>query len=104
MRSATPSELGSVANGSQSELLRSPLSKRKKLAADRSGASKLKQGITALEIDTASDGEDDMMPSAALLKDMVDDGEEEDDEDSSDEEDDGPDDDFLAREFGEDWG
>lgn len=48
LRSSTPSELENDLTGSDS--LRSPLSKRKKIAADRSGLSKLKEGITAGEI------------------------------------------------------
>ncbi|KAI0660647.1 hypothetical protein C8Q70DRAFT_913594 [Cubamyces menziesii] len=53
VRSLTPSEAGSL-NGADPDVLRSPLAKRKKLAADRSGASRLKEAFTAEELARAA--------------------------------------------------
>lgn len=87
-------------NGNK-DSLRSPLAKRKKLAADRTGASRLKDSISA----------DDLVenhPSPMALTDLAkDDLREEDEEDDGDEEemDDGDlDDDFLAGALEEEWG
>ncbi|KAH9178811.1 hypothetical protein EDB89DRAFT_2111688 [Lactarius sanguifluus] len=77
LRSLTPSEAG--LNASHEELLRSPLSKRKKLAKDRQNASKLKETIYS-ERDEDDDGDDESMFG-------------DDDED-----------DFLARELEEEMG
>lgn len=98
MRSATPSDAGSDHG--------SPLSRRKKVAAERTGYSKLKEGITAddIEGDTAKDdtarGNGSALPDAqgsspgVLYEDDGDDEEEEEEEE----------DDFLARELEEEWG
>ncbi|THV06613.1 hypothetical protein K435DRAFT_815972 [Dendrothele bispora CBS 962.96] len=108
LRSLTPSEAG--INGGDNDVLRSPLSKRKKLAADRSGYSKLKEAISAEEL----------RPEAGSVKTQSDDGSsdervtptkatkennnEEVDDDGYEEEDDDDDDDFLAKEMEEEWG
>ncbi|KAK7686709.1 hypothetical protein QCA50_010309 [Cerrena zonata] len=49
LRSVTPSD-GSAGNLSDSDVLRSPLAKRKKIAADRSGSSKLKEAFSAADV------------------------------------------------------
>lgn len=89
LRSLTPSEAG--LNASDEELLRSPLSKRKKLAKDRQNASKLKETIYSEEFP---------LPTVATRR-----GEDEDD-DGDDESMFGDDDedDFLARELEEEMG
>ncbi|TFK26667.1 hypothetical protein FA15DRAFT_263986 [Coprinopsis marcescibilis] len=46
LRSATPSDIGPE----DRELLRSPLAKRKKIALERSGLSRLKEGVTAFDL------------------------------------------------------
>ena len=63
LRSITPSEAGGA---SDSDNLRSPLAKRKKLAADRSGTSKLKEAISAEDI-VEEDEDDDDKPLAAKM-------------------------------------
>lgn len=96
LRSVTPSDSG---NGpaDQQDLLRSPLSKRKKLVASRTGASRLKEAFTAEQIAEATRGRSRSnslqlpLPSSGIPSPA--------DEDDEDEEDD-----FLARELGEDWG
>jgi len=129
-RSLTPSDGGAYGN-SEDDLLRSPLAKRKKLAAERTGSSRLKQGITADDLassdrDTASNASVSgpgtpveaptsvtapaMPVSSSTDMDDNDDDDEDDDtsdsddssSDDTDEEDD--DDDFLARALGEDAG
>jgi RNA polymerase II subunit A-like phosphatase len=91
-RSSTPSEREK--NG-DSELLRSPLSKRKKLAAERAG-SLLKQGVTALDVESATSNI--RPPSKQADTDAAPtDGSGSDSEVELD-------DDFLAREFEEEWG
>lgn len=88
-------------------MLRSPLAKRKKLAADRSGASRLKEAFTADELPQL--GDDDTGSAAQSRRsspvngsggEAGDYGEDyEGSEDEMDEEDD-----FLARELEEEWG
>lgn len=124
LRSRTPSEAGGSVNGDDG--LRSPLAKRKKLAAERAGASKLKEAVSAddleqdlvalpeVEPDTVSaksstKGSTKGSAPATPARESGEGEEEEEDEDddsddSSDSDDDGEDDDFLAREMGEDWG
>ncbi|KAJ2927695.1 hypothetical protein H1R20_g9386, partial [Candolleomyces eurysporus] len=102
LRSLTPSEAGFDGD---TDLLRSPLAKRKKMAADRSGLSRLKQGITASDLDGASRpaSENGSAPTSptAMHQDAV--GEDDDDDDDDDGEGDFDlEDDFLAREFEED--
>ncbi|KAH9913331.1 uncharacterized protein BXZ73DRAFT_92977 [Epithele typhae] len=111
VRSLTPSELGQLATAIAStggeDGLRSPLAKRKKLAADRSGASRLKEGVTAAQLH--EDGESASQRSSPANG--VGGGEDEEDESSdSSDEDDGSsvnnmvEDDFLARELEAEWG
>jgi hypothetical protein len=52
LRSVTPSENGSIAG--EDGQLRSPLSKRKKVIADRTGTSRLKDSIVAAQLPTMS--------------------------------------------------
>lgn len=113
LRSLTPSE----SRPGQDELLKSPLSKRKKLTNDRSGLSKLKEGITASDMDEDKAGDwsrpaEPESPTAWYMK--TDDGDGEDDDDDDEDEDESIDDDdedgssevddFLARELEEEWG
>ncbi|KAI0778754.1 hypothetical protein BD413DRAFT_660951 [Trametes elegans] len=106
LRSLTPSEAGSI-NGAGSDVLRSPLAKRKKLAADRSGASRLKEAFTAEELSRPDDDDAESAsrsrrstPVNAAAEEAGDYGEDyEGSEDEMDE-----DDDFLARELEEEWG
>ncbi|KIK94105.1 hypothetical protein PAXRUDRAFT_828314 [Paxillus rubicundulus Ve08.2h10] len=98
LRSLTPSESGNT--DLQLVILRSPLSKRKKLAASRTGSSKLKEAFTADEMARSrrsrSRSNSLFRESVSLsLPGSVD----EYDGDDGDE-----DDDFLARELGEEWG
>lgn len=131
-RSRTPSDSGAHGN-SEDDLLRSPLAKRKKLAAERTGSSRLKQGITADDLassdkDTASNasasgpGTPVEAPTSVTVApvmpvsgstDMEDDGDSDDDDDDTSDSDDSSsddtdeeddDDDFLARALGEDAG
>lgn len=90
LRSLTPSEAG--LNAGDEPLLRSPLSKRKKLAKDRLNASKLKESIYPQEFP---------LPTVASPR-----GEDDEDEDGDDESMFGGDDedDFLARELEEEMG
>lgn len=92
MRSVTPSDGGSV-NGSgkkdNDDVLRSPLAKRKKVAAERTGFSRLKDSISA----------DDLTGVDVEMRDENDDEDEDEGEDEEDEEDD-----FLARELEEELG
>jgi RNA polymerase II subunit A-like phosphatase len=90
MRSVTPSDGGGVNN----DLLRSPLAKRKKIAAERSGASKLKDSISAHDL------VDEKLLFRSSPKDEAMDEDDDDDEEEEVEEED----DFLARELEEEWG
>jgi RNA polymerase II subunit A C-terminal domain phosphatase len=101
LRSLTPSEIG--VNGNN-DSLRSPLSKRKKLAAERTGASRLKDSISA---DDLVENHPTQVALTTLTK--VDlreeeEGEGEDDEDDGDIDDGDLDDDFLAGALEEEWG
>ena len=98
----TPSEIG--VNGNK-DSLRSPLAKRKKLAAARSGASRLKDSISA--DDLAGGGKLALTdsPKEDLQEELEE--EEDDDEEEEDQEEDieaDIDDDFLAEALEEDWG
>ncbi|KIL71651.1 hypothetical protein M378DRAFT_1020729 [Amanita muscaria Koide BX008] len=101
-RSVTPSERkganGGPDNGND-DVLRSPLAKRKKLAAERTGYSRLKVAITA---DDLVHSEMDDTVSRAVSTPKLAEREVEDGEEGDDEEDD--EDDFLARELEEEWG
>lgn len=104
LRSVTPSEIGLNGNV-DSDVLRSRLAKRKKVAAERSGTSKLKEGITADELvqGVSSAAENaDVGSSPANLVDEEDDDETDDDGEGDAVMDD--DEDFLARELEEEWG
>lgn len=106
LRSITPSDGGGVPSSSKiDEGLQSPLAKRKKLAAERTGYSRLKEGITADELlatkdETGSNGSRQPSPKS-IAQENVDDQEDEGDDESEDEE---SEDDFLARELEEEWG
>jgi len=102
LRSVTPSETG--LDGGDPDLLRSPLAKRKKIASERSGLSKLKEGISASDYGSEN-GSAPASPSG-----MNDDhggdggGDDDDDEDEEDEDEEFDlDDDFLAGELEEEW-
>ena len=107
LRSLTPSEAGL---NSDSDSLRSPLAKRKRLAAERTGTSKLKEAISAEDLVEEEEAEVEAKTRSATPASAAADRNEDEDEemsddsssDSSDGEDD--EDDFLARELGEDWG
>jgi len=98
LRSLTPSEIGMNGND---DILRSPLAKRKKLSADRSGASKLKEAISAKDLQP----EEPATEIGAVEQQSSNDGDrlDEVDEEDSDEAFD-IDDDFLARELEEELG
>jgi len=100
LRSITPSEM--TVNGNK-DSLRSPLAKRKKLAAARSGASRLKDSISAGDLA----GSEKLLLADSTKEDLreEDEEEEEDNEDDEEEEIEGDiDDDFLAGALEEDWG
>ncbi|KAJ7762404.1 hypothetical protein DFH07DRAFT_410117 [Mycena maculata] len=113
LRSITPSSDGMNGNSTR-EALGSPLAKRKKVAAERTGYSKLKEAISADDLRN-----EDLTVSAGKQRSLEGDGDgaeeaqvsspsrasdeemqEEDDEDEDGEDDD----DFLARELEEEWG
>ena len=105
LRSTTPSD-GGGGPSSEGFKLQSPLAKRKKLAAERTGYSKLKEGITADDLlatkdETASNGSSSS-PKVVANEHMDDQEGEGDDEEEEEEEDE--EDDFLARELEEEWG
>lgn len=97
LRSLTPSEAG--LNSGDDDLLRSPLSKRKKLAKERQNSSRLKESIISPE----EFGHRYALPTVPSPR-------EEDEEDGNEEvesifgDDDDDDDDFLARELEEEMG
>ncbi|KAG5730615.1 RNA polymerase II subunit A C-terminal domain phosphatase [Termitomyces sp. T112] len=105
LRSVTPSDGGSV-NGSgkiDDDILRSPLAKRKKLAAERTGFSRLKDSISAEDL--AGDGDKPRVADSRLLAKVAETGQEnEDDEDNEEEDEEDEEDDFLARELEEELG
>ncbi|KAK7023823.1 RNA polymerase II subunit A C-terminal domain phosphatase [Favolaschia claudopus] len=109
LRSVTPGS--EVLNGGHlKDALGSPLAKRKKVAAERTGYSKLKEAITAEEVRSgkplpAADGSKQVEGRSS--RPVSDDGMQEEDEEDGDDED-GDDfneaDDFLARELESEWG
>jgi len=103
LRSLTPSEIG--ANGNDNSL-GSPLAKRKKLSAGRSGASKLKEAISAedLRVDDETASNDGQHVSGERPSSNEGSQTEDDDEDDSDDDAVDIDDDFLARELEEELG
>jgi RNA polymerase II subunit A-like phosphatase len=99
LRSVTPSEMGSQ-NGDDS--LQSPLAKRKKLAADR--PTRLKQGITAEELESSGVEESEQEPRRSALFGGAVNGDSPEAEDEEEREID-LEDDFLARDLQEEeWG
>ncbi|KAF9074970.1 hypothetical protein BDP27DRAFT_1381023 [Rhodocollybia butyracea] len=114
LRSLTPSEIPGM--NRDSDVLRSPLSKRKKLAADRLGLSKLKVAIHADDLRSSRSRDRSASPTGKLTgsspgnedSDMEEvagikgDQEEDDEGDESGTED--IEDDFLARELENEWG
>jgi RNA polymerase II subunit A C-terminal domain phosphatase len=105
LRSVTPLEMRAV-NGDL-DSLRSPLAKRKRLAAERSGSSKLKEAITAddLVVGISTPILDNLRRSVSVASNH----EDEDDDMFGDDDDENQSaatdaDDFLARELEEDWG
>ena len=110
VRSLTPSEIGAL-NGADADVLRSPLAKRKKLAADRSGASRLKEAFTAEQLRAAEarkarDDDDEGSNRSQRSSPITGGGD--DDEDGDDDEGGSEynmvEDDFLARELEAEWG
>ncbi|GBE77556.1 RNA polymerase II subunit A C-terminal domain phosphatase [Sparassis crispa] len=98
LRSLTPSESGLNGNVN-SDALRSRLAKRRKMVADRSGASRLKEEIIVDEIPAEQPPKLAALPVGGNVDD-------EEDGSDGDAEDDGAmdEDDFLARELEEEWG
>lgn len=72
--------------------MRSPLAKRKRLAAERTGYSKLKEAISADEVGSVEKEGTEADDASSIG------GEDDEDEAEAD------DDDFLARELEEEWG
>ncbi|EIN13841.1 hypothetical protein PUNSTDRAFT_95201 [Punctularia strigosozonata HHB-11173 SS5] len=99
LRSLTPSELGMNGNNAH-DLLRSPLSKRKKLAADRE--SKLKEEVSVEELENGN-GDQRSTDGVSDASRLGDDDQSDDDAEGDDEADQEIDEDLL-RELGEDWG
>ncbi|TDL28166.1 hypothetical protein BD410DRAFT_870451 [Rickenella mellea] len=101
LRSLTPSENRS-SHLDDEDILRSPLAKRKKMAAERSGLSKLKEGISISDISSAREkGTQEQRASTPTVQDQDKAGEDEDEDDSEDGDDE---DDFLTRELEEELG
>lgn len=103
IRSVTPERgTGDNVNGNSrdDDVLRSPLAKRKKLAAERTGLSRLKEAFTADDVQVTkgvrSQG-DRVVSSASSAMDEA-------DEDDGDDEEEEEEDDFLARDLQEEWG
>jgi len=103
LRSMTPTEAGINGGGYDADVLRSPLAKRKKIAADRRNSSKLKEAIS---MDELADADADLDTAARPLPAPMFRNDEEDEMDQGDDEDDDGDDedDFLARELEEELG
>ena len=103
-RSITPLEMGKGTNGNAAgaddDVLRSPLAKRKKLAAERTGYSRLKVAVTADDLVQHDSGMEDAVAKRVSIPKVV---EMEEDGDGDDEEED-EDEDFLACELEEEWG
>ncbi|KAJ7642847.1 hypothetical protein B0H17DRAFT_960034 [Mycena rosella] len=112
LRSVTPSADGVNGSGTR-DALGSPLAKRKKVAAERTGYSKLKEAISADEIQSGSaaaagsdwgsrsSGAGASTGARGRRRRCRREGDEEEEEDGGDDDDD---DDFLARELEEEWG
>lgn len=89
------------------DVLRSPLAKRKRVAAERTGASKLKHGVSARDLHAGNatpsrtpERKADSPHGSTGSQSTDGDG----DGDGDDEEEDDELEDFLAHELGEDWG
>jgi len=89
LRSMTPSDSGGNTGKTGDDLLRSPLAKRKKLAAERTGYSKLKEGISADELKGSSPGANPSPVASpkATLQEEMDEEEDYEDDDGEEEED-----------------
>lgn len=76
------------------------------MAADRSGASRLKEGITADDLASKSSrpASNSRQSTPVAPNHDVDEDEMDEEDDEEDDEDEGDEDDFLARELGEEWG
>ena len=103
----TPSDGGGGPSSKTDEGLQSPLAKRKRIAAERTGFSRLKEGITADDLlatkdEAVSNGSRQSSPKI-IARENVDDQEGEGDDEEEEEEED-EEDDFLARELEEEWG
>ncbi|KAH9947104.1 hypothetical protein B0H21DRAFT_740322 [Amylocystis lapponica] len=105
LRSLTPSEVGMNGNVDP-DVLRSRLAKRKKIAADRSGSSKLKVAISADDLTDERGPDDEVVASRSspLTGAAHEGGSQVSEEDSDDEGVMDEEDDFLARELEEEWG
>ncbi|KDQ63166.1 hypothetical protein JAAARDRAFT_29174 [Jaapia argillacea MUCL 33604] len=108
LRSLTPSEVLGINGTTPSpdrDNLRSPLAKRKKIAAERTGSSRLKLAINAEELQEVKvdDEEDKSSNGSGRIASVSSKGG---DEEGSDEEEGEVDveDDFLLRELGDEWG
>jgi RNA polymerase II subunit A-like phosphatase len=89
-------------NGNK-DSLRSPLAKRKKLAAERSGASRLKDSISANDL--VKNHPDQVALTDSTERDLQEEQEDEEEDEDEEETDDGDlDDDFLAGALEEEWG
>ncbi|KAF9486425.1 hypothetical protein BDN70DRAFT_869968 [Pholiota conissans] len=110
LRSRTP-DGGGHANGDEN-LLQSPLAKRKKLVADRTGSSRLKEGLTADDLQDEGDGDESAPASPRQfvipegVEEIANGGEQEGGDDDDEEEyEEEEEDDFLARDMEEEeWG
>ncbi|THH02377.1 hypothetical protein EW145_g6760 [Phellinidium pouzarii] len=98
LRSVTPSEVGTLPEG-----LRSPLAKRKKLAADRTGMSRLKEAVSVHDLATTDEDDSVEMNASNPATPVHDNGSDDSTEEESDEGEE-TDDDFLARELEEELG
>lgn len=104
----TPSDIGRSTSRLRDDVsddgLRSPLAKRKKLAAERTGYSKLKEGVTASELVEEHSSQESNKSATSGNGDARIDHENGDDEDEDDADEDDEDDDFLARELEDELG
>ncbi|EGO02585.1 hypothetical protein SERLA73DRAFT_102556 [Serpula lacrymans var. lacrymans S7.3] len=106
LRNTTPSDIGNEwTNQRHDDTLRSPLAKRKKVAAGRSGSSRLKEAISAEDLDddpeSAVSEHSGGNNSSGIPQGIFDGLREEEEEEEGDGDDE---DDFLARELEEEWG
>jgi len=116
LRSLTPSEIGINGGSKEQDVFRSPLAKRKKLAAGRTGYSKLKETINADDLEEPALGKGGEGVSGGVASNPSadntgmeggeddQDDEDDDDDDDEEEEEEEEEDDFLTRELEEEWG